>query len=198
LWNDPRFVIDVTHDPEMMANTTLKAYDVLVLHYCNWKHPGLSKSAKKNFQQYVSGGGLTIIHFANGAFHYWLPEAGQSDWPEYRKICRCVWDHPSDSGHDAFGRFRVKITNADHLITKGMQSFDTTDELYFRQKGELPVEVLAVAHSRVAGNDGPMAWVYTYGQGRVFQTLLGHAPESMRAPGPAELIGRGSAWAAGR
>ena len=47
-----------------------------------------------------SGGGLVIIHFANGAFHFSLPGALPSDWPEWRtKICRRVWDHSDRPGH---------------------------------------------------------------------------------------------------
>ena len=46
--------------------------------------------------------------------------------------------------------------------------------------------------------DEPMAFVYSYGRGRVFQTVLGHAAESIRVPGEATLIRRGTAWAAGQ
>jgi len=199
LWQDERFLVDVTHDPEMMAKTNLSSYGVILMHYCNWKRSGLSVAAKQKFREYLfGGGGLSIIHFANGAFHHSLPEAGQSDWPEYRKICRRVWDHSGGSGHDGFGRFRVEIATIEHPITKGMKSFETTDELYCRQRGELPIEVLAVARSKMTGRDEPMAWVNTYGKGRVFQTVLGHAPESIRGAGPAELIRRGSIWAARR
>ena len=62
---------------------------------------------RQNFQKYLSdGGGLAIIHFANGAFHNSLPETPPSDWPEFRNICRRVWDHGTSS-HDPYGRFQV-------------------------------------------------------------------------------------------
>ena len=147
----------------------------------------------------ANGGGLIIIHFANGAFHFSLPEAGDSDWPEYRKICRRVWDHtPNKSGHDAYGKFIVEIAAPDHPITQGMEPFETIDELYFRQQGEEPIEILATAKSNVTGRDEPMAFVYQYGTGRVMQTVLGHAAESLRTPGVVELIRRSAAWVAGR
>jgi hypothetical protein len=41
-----------------------------------------------------------------------------------------------------------------------------------------------------------MAWAYNYEAGRVFQTVLGHADQSIRMA--AALIRRGSVWAAGR
>ncbi len=199
LGQDRRFQITVATDPEVLATKNLFGYDVVLLNYCNWQRAGLSDAAKTNVQQYLSdGGGLAIIHFANGAFHSSLPETPASDWPEYRNICRRIWDHTAGrSSHDPYGRFQVTIAK-DHPITAGLNSFETIDELYCNQQGELPIEVLATAHSTVTGKDEPMAFVYSYGKGRVFQTVLGHAAESIRVPGEAALIRRAAAWAAGQ
>ena len=199
LWRDRRFRVDITHDPEKLAGAELHKYDVVLLNYCNWESPAPSRRAKDNFLAYGSaGGGICLIHFANGAFHFSLPNAGTSDWPAYRRICRRVWDHSGDSGHDPYGPFRVNITNPFHPITKGAVSFETVDELYYRQKGELPIEVLATAFSQQVGSEQPMAWVHSYGRGRVFQTVLGHSAESLLGEGPSALILRGALWAAGR
>ena len=123
-------------------------------------------------------GGLILPHFAASAFHFSLPMAEKSDWPEYRKIARRVWNHHGQgdekSGHDAFGPFTVAVTELPHPITKGLKAFGVTDELYFRQAGSQPVEPLITATSKVTGKDEPLAWTYTYGKGRIFQTLLGH------------------------
>ncbi|MEX0676894.1 MAG: ThuA domain-containing protein [Pirellulales bacterium] len=195
---DARVQLTVVTDPEFLAAQNLFGYDVVVLNYCNWQRPGLTDAAKANFQKYLSGGGgLTIIHFSNGAFHASLPETPPSDWPEYRHICRRVWDHaPGRSAHDPYGRFTVRVMK-DHPITSGLNSFETIDELYCNQQGDLPIEVLATARSTITGKDEPMALVYEFGNGRVFQTVLGHAAESIRTPGAAALIRRGTVWAAG-
>lgn len=196
---DRRFQVTVVTDPELLATKNLAGFDVVLLNYCNWQRGGLSPAAQENFQKYLAdGGGLALIHFANGAFHSSLPETPPSDWPEYRNICRRVWDHAAGrSSHDAYGRFTVEIT-ADHPITQGMNSFETIDELYCNQAGDLPIEVLATARSTVTGRDEPMAFVYPYGKGRIFQTVLGHAAESIRVPSAAALIRRGTVWAAGQ
>ncbi len=198
LAQDKRVQVTVVTEPEFLASENLRTYDVVVFNYCNWQRPGLSDAAKKNFQKYLDeGGGLALIHFANGAFHASLPETPPSDWPEYRNICRRVWDHAAGkSSHDPFGRFTVNLVK-DHPITNGLNSFETIDELYCNQQGDRPIEVLATAHSTVTGRDEPMAFVYPYGKGRIFQTVLGHAAESIRTPGTATLIRRGAIWAAG-
>ena len=199
LAQERRIQITVVTDPEFLADKKLFGYDVVLLNYCNWQRPGLSDAAQANFEKYLTdGGGLAILHFTNGAFHASLPETPPSDWPEFRKICRRVWDHaPGRISHDPYGRFQVTITK-DHPITEGLNSFETIDELYCNQQGDLPIDVLATGHSTVTGNDEPLAFVYEYGRGRVFQTVLGHAAESIRVPGEAALIRRGVVWAAGR
>jgi type 1 glutamine amidotransferase len=97
-----------------------------------------------------------------------------------------------------YGRFQVKITKALHPITAGMADFETVDELYYRQAGEQPIVPLVTAKSKDTGKDEPLAWASRYEKSRVFQTLLGHAAESIRGAGAALLIRRGCVWAAGR
>ncbi len=195
---DPRAIVDVTEVVEDLGSSKIDSYDVLVMNYCNWDRKGLSENAKTHFSEYLKrGGGLSVIHFANGSFTDTLPNK-ESDWPEYRtQIVRRIWEHgDGKSGHDAFGQFRVEISDEPHPITKDLKAFDTMDELYFRQMGDQPITPLANATSRVTGTSEPMAWVYKYGEGRIFQTVLGHADVSVHMAGP--LIRRGTAWAAGQ
>jgi type 1 glutamine amidotransferase len=200
LEQDPRMVVHVTEQPEDLGTTRIVDYDLLVMNYSSWDRPGLSAAAKEGFANYLNrGGGLAVIHFANGSFTDTLPNK-ESDWREYRtKIVRRVWVHgEGKSGHDAFGPLRVQIADAGkgHPITAGLADFDTLDELYYRQMGDLPITPLAVAKSKDTKVDEPMAWAYEYGKGNVFQTVLGHSDVSVRKAGA--LIRRGSVWAAKR
>lgn len=200
LERDPRVRVEVSHDLEDLGRKRLADYQVIVQNYCNWHDPkGVSARAKTAFIDFLrSGGGLVVVHFANGAFHSSLPGAGASDWPEYRKIVRRVWDHAGQSGHDAFGRFTVRVTAARHPITSGLTDFAVIDELYYRQAGNEPVEPLLTARSRVTGRDEPLAFAYSYGKGRVFQTLLGHSAQTYDTFEAREIVRRAVAWAAGR
>ncbi len=195
LERDPRLRVDVCEDPAELA-TRLENVDLLVLNYNNWDQPGLSEPAKAGLLKFLArGGGLSVIHFANGAWNKTLP-AKDSEWEEYRaRLVRRAWMHP-DSTHDAFGTFRVEIPPLKHEIIEGLKAFDTVDELYVKQGGELPIEPLAFARSKITGKDEPLAWAYEIGTARAFQTLLGHSAESIRKAG--DLIRRGSVWAARR
>lgn len=205
LEKDPRIKVEVTLDPEDFSKREIaKNFDVIVHNYVNWHDPRPlsddSKVAYMNFLQ--NGGGAVFIHFGSSLFHFSLPMAEASDWPELRKVVRRVWNHhgqgEAKSGHDAFGRFDVKVTGLSHPVTEGLSSFTVTDELYFRQDGAEPFDPLISAVSKVTQREEPLAAVYTYGKGRIFQTLLGHSEKTYEVFEPREMLRRGVAWAAGR
>jgi len=185
---DTRLQVKVTEDPKTLASPDLQQYDAVVLHFMNWEQPDPGPEARDNLKRFVEGGkGLVLVHFACGAFQ---------EWPEFRNLAGRSYD-PKLPPHDPFGTFRVEITNKEHPITKGMQSFDTTDELYTCLAGDRPIEVLATAKSKVDGKDYPMAFAFSYGKGRVFHSPLGHDAPALANPSVGELFRRGCAWAAG-
>lgn len=202
LEQDARIRLDVTQNIEDLTRLNHGKYDVLALNYCNWKDPRqLSDASKKALTGWLNnGGGLLVIHFANGAFHYSLPEAGASDWPEYRRIVRRVWNHDAARGkksaHDSFGSFAVSVCMGNHPIARGLNPFQVEDELYFDQDGADPIEPIISARSTSTGKDEPMAWTYAYGKGRVFQTLLGHSAKTYEAWEAGEMLRRAAAWVA--
>jgi type 1 glutamine amidotransferase len=130
-----------------------------------------------------------LIHFANGAWR---------DWPEYHgKLARRVWVDGKAS-HDALGSFTAHIAKPDNLLVQGLKDFQIVDELYCSQVGELPVDPLITATSKVTGKEEPLVFTYTEGKGRVFQSLMGHGAESIRAPSHSEFLRRAVAWCANR
>jgi type 1 glutamine amidotransferase len=192
----PRFQVTVGEDAETLAKADLSTYKLILLNYVNWTHTGLSEAARNGFSRYLKqGGGLVILHFTDAAFSSELPGGMAAEWPEYREICRRVWDE-GKSTHDAYGPFQVTVVDSAHPATHDVVSFQTKDELYGNQQGELPIHVLATARSKATGKEEPVAFVYAYGKGRVFQILLGHDASAIRVPGTTQLIRYGSLWAA--
>lgn len=188
LGKDPRLHVRTVEDPYFLDSSALQRYDVIVLHFMPWEQPTPGAKARANLRQFVRDGkGLFILHFGCGAFQ---------DWPEFRNLAGRVWD-PKARAHDPHGSFRVTITDAQHPITRGMQSFQTQDELYTCLTGDKPVHMLATARSKVDGKDYSMAFVLTYGKGRVFHSALGHDVKAIRNAGASMLFRRGCAWAAG-
>jgi len=187
LGQDARMQVAVVEEPEFLASPALNEYDVIVLHFMDWEQPDPGAEARANLKRFVEGGkGLFIVHFACGAFQ---------EWPEFRNLAGRVWD-PELRGHDPRGKFRVDITKTEHPITRGLESFETVDELYTCLVGERPVELLATARSKVDDKDYPMAFAFSYGKGRVFNSPLGHDVPALSRPAVAELFRRGCAWTA--
>jgi type 1 glutamine amidotransferase len=185
---DPRIDANIVEDPEFLASPLIADYDVIVLHFYNLTPLRHQAEAQKNLAQFVAGGkGLVVLHLACGAF---------ATWPEYSDLAGRVWDRKTY--HDPRGPFNVKIVDREHPITRGMDDFQTDDELYVCQTGDKKMDVLATARSKMTGKEYSMASAMSYGKGRVFNTPLGHDGKAIAMPGPTKLLQRGVLWAAGR
>ena len=174
---------------------------MLVQHYVNWERPGLSEAAKANLLKFVNeGGGLAVLHFANGAFNANLQGAKDSDWPDYRRLLlRRAWDESQGSTHDNYGPYRVVPTSS--RIPSPPASRRSTPQTYSTATKSPPAdrrgsEPLITAACQKTGHHEPLAYAFERGKGRVFQSMLGHSDVSMHAAG--EFHRRGIAWAAGR
>ena len=188
LAKDSRLRIDVVEDLTFLRTPKLHDYGAVVMHFKNYDPKVPGPEGQANLERFVrQGGGLVLVHFACGAFQ---------EWPEFVKIAGRVWN-PKLRGHDPYGKFRVEIRETGHPLTRGLASFETTDELYTCLDGDVPITVLAESQSKVDQKRYPMVFVLDYGKGRVFHCPLGHDVAAFQAEGVGELFRRGSAWAAG-
>jgi type 1 glutamine amidotransferase len=191
LEEDKRLDVRIVEDAQFLDSATLTNYAAVLLHFMNWETPGPGAAARENLRRYVEqGGGLMSVHFACGAWH--------SEWPEFQNIVGRVWhgQGPRKPQHDARGPFTVRIVDKNHAIARGLRDFETDDELYTCLTGDLPIQVIAVATSKVDKKDHPMGFVREYGKGRVFLTTLGHDVRAFTNSCVPQLMRQGCAWTA--
>jgi type 1 glutamine amidotransferase len=185
---DKRLNVTTTEDPNDLAKSTLRNYDVIVMHFMDWEVPDPGPEARANLKDAVQHGtGLVLVHFACGAFQ---------EWPEFVKLAGRVWD-PNLRGHDPHGKFTVNIIDDEHPAMKGITDFETVDELYTCLTGKIPIKVLATARSKVDKKDYPMAFVLNFGKGRVYHNVLGHDVQALDNQYVGRLFRNACAWCAG-
>lgn len=184
---DPRMEVTICETPYALGLAHLDAYDVVFMHFKNYEGPLPStKAMHENLDRYVrAGGGMCLSHFACGAME---------EWPQFVELSGRVWN---GEGHDKRGPFTVRVVDRNHPITRGLDDFQTDDELYFCLKGSPEIHLLCDAHSKVKKADHPQAFVIQPGRGRVFLCTLGHDVKAYDAGEVRQLYRRATAWAAG-
>ena len=195
-------------------------YQLVVLDYNGdeW-----ADSMKKAFLDFVrSGGGVVVYHAADNAFPKWKEfnqiiglggwgnrdeKSGSYVFWQRGKVVRD--DSPGVGGyHGDQHAFTVVNRDTSHPITQGLPEkwMHARDELYslLRGPGE-NMHILATAYSdpatRGTGRDEPVLFTITYGEGRIFHNVLGHAmgegPQpAMQCVGFIVTFLRGAEWAA--
>lgn len=183
-----RFDVRVCEDAGVLDSAdSVKRYDLIYLAMYNAKTPTLSAQARFNLLSFVRNGkGFVVAHLASASF---------KEWAEFKKLCGRNWVMGT-SGHGPRSVFKVKLSNQEHPITKGMEDFEADDELYAKLQGDAPIQVLAEADSDWSKQTEPLVFTLSYGQGRVFHHTFGHDAKALQNPSIQKLIQRGCQWAA--
>ncbi|MES2309700.1 MAG: ThuA domain-containing protein [Verrucomicrobiota bacterium] len=162
----------------------LKSFDVIFL--C-WTMGSLTPEQTKNLIETIhSGVGLAGIHGGMGdAFR------GNLDY-EWMVGGHFV-------GHPYVGDYKVRIVNTTTPITQGIPSFfDYHSEQYYMMV-DPSIQVLAETDYTFEDKTFtmPVAWIKSWGKGKVFYSALGHAPEEFsKHPLSLQLALQGILWAA--
>ncbi len=191
-----RYEVTLVEDAGILLSPSLNKYDLIValadrrdpeFHYTLDQQKALLSAVLKGGTGYVS------IHGADCAAPDWLPE--------WRTMLGGVFAHfGQPDGKTVRGQFRVKIADHDSPVTKGLNDFDLTDELYSNMQMEPDVTPLATIEH--AGTAWPVAWIRQAGPARVFHTCLGHRSfgpdkdDPLRNPGLRQLVLQGIDWVA--
>ncbi len=183
-----KFDVSICEDAGVLDSArSLGRYDLVFLHMYNQTAPTLSDVAKENLVSFVkSGHGFVVSHLSSASF---------KEWGEFAKLCGRHWVM-GKSGHGPRSVFKARIANKEHPITQGLSDFEADDELYAKMEGEAPITVLVDADSDWSKKVEPLAFVFEYGQGRVFHETFGHDGKALQNPSVQKLIQRGCEWAA--
>jgi uncharacterized protein len=219
------FAVELKYSPgkgEDMSDfiVDFSPYDVIVLDYNGDEWP---EKTKDNFVTYVKkGGGVVVYHAADNAFPQWQEYneiIGLGGWGKrdesagpyvYIQNGKVIRDESPGRGgsHGQQHEFKVHAYNPDHPILKGLPEvwLHTQDELYSELRGPAKnLEILAYAHAAKkyngTGRNEPVLMTVSYGKGRIFHTVLGHAGDGLFAPamecaGFVTTLQRGTEWAA--
>lgn len=183
-----KFDVKLCEDTAVLESArAIGKYDVIFLTLFNASTPTLSEQAKENLLNFVkSGKGFVFSHLAAASF---------KEWAEFKNLCGRVWVMGT-SGHGPRSKFKVEIKDKSHPITKGLVDFEADDELYAKLQGDAPIQVLLEANSDWSKKTEPLAFVKSYGQGRVFYEAFGHDLTALANPMVQKLIAQGCEWAA--
>ena len=178
----------VSHDPEVFRAESLKRFDAV---FFNNTVGNLFEEAtlRRNLLDFVSqGGGLMGVHGATVAFTKW--PGGVEDWPEFGVMLGARGANHRASDERVF----IKLDDPAHPVNQafGGKGFEYRDE-FFRVHGPYSRDKLRVLLSidvdktdlnqgaargkaERADNDYALAWVKSYGRGRVFYCTIAHNP----------------------
>ncbi len=168
--------ITESDDIGVFTAENLKKYDAVCLNNCTRLVNKMTKEQAEALKDYISaGGGLVGIHAATDNFY---------KYPELARIMGGLF-----AGHPWNEEVAVKVEEPDHPLCKPLdvKGFKVADEIYkfkapysrkrLRVLMSLDGDKMNIKKGGRKDNDYPLAWIRTYGDGRVFYFSLGHRHE---------------------
>jgi len=167
------------------------SYDVVLFYDMP---EAISEQEKKDFTDCLkSGKGMVVWHHAYCSYQ---------GWPEYQNIVggryhQKPWTdskgvtHPASTyEHDV--KFRVKVVDKKHPVTKGIQDFDIIDETYGKGSVNPGVHVLLTTDEPTS--TPAVAWTNRYGKSNIVTILLGHDNHAWTNPDFVKLLTQAIMW----
>jgi hypothetical protein len=183
------FETTVSREPSVFERESLRRFDAVFLNNTVgnlFEDPGL----RRNLVEFVvGGGGLLGVHGTTVAFTRWK-EGGKEDWPEFGVMLGGRGANHRAADEHVF----IRLDDPDHPVNGPFEGkgFDYRSE-FFRVHAPYSRDRVRVLFSidtaktdleqgpsygklRRPDDDYALAWVRSYGRGRVFYCTIGHAP----------------------
>lgn len=187
------FRVQATEDPERLTGRYLSEADVVV--FLNTSETVFDTDAQREqFRAFVeAGGGFVGVHAAADT---------EYDWPWYGQLIGAYFD-----GHPAVQEARLDVVDDGHPSTAHLPNpWVRTDEWYsYRDVQEgltvllnLDEDTYDLEDTPAMGDEHPIAWYHTVGEGRSWYTGLGHTADAYTEEAFQEHLLGGLRWAAGQ
>ena len=148
-----------------------------------WMKPEQGKAVR----QFVEAGGAAL--FLHNTTHVGLTD------PDFRHVLGAAY-----TGHPPIRTFKVKVTNPDHPITRGIKDFVVTDEQHYMAYDKDPKFLFLQTVNedgltyQTLGATAPGGWSYDYGKGRVCYMSPGHMLSDLWNPEYVKLQQNAIRW----
>jgi uncharacterized protein len=176
---------------DMFLPENRSQYDVLVFYHM-WQQ--ITEQQAKVFADCIhEGKPVVVLHHSICAF---------DNWPEYFNIIGGKYFHRTDT---VFGKiypacsyihdlhFRVKITDPENPVTKGIKDFDIFDETYKGYYVEDGVTTLLTTDE--PSSNPVIGWTKNYGKARIVTLQSGHDTPTFENPDFRKLLKQAIEWA---
>ena len=186
------FAVDGTTDP-FRLEADLTGYDLIVFGWTQaLTTEDMTDKQERSLLDAVSNGtGVAGWHGMTASFRSSLP---------YSFVTGASFiEHPG--GEAVPVPYPVTILDPAPEVTAGLTDFSAASEQYYMHV-DPTVHVLAetvFSGEHLPWLDGvrmPVAYVKTFGAGRVFYETIGHTPEDLADPDVTQLVAQGLSWAA--
>jgi len=190
------FIPTLSDDLSVFLPENVKKFDAIILNNASgpWITPddataeklkkhgdrkAIEQMLRKSLLDFVrNGGGIVAYHYALG---------GNRHWPEFREMIGATV-----AGHPWNEEVGVRIEEPDHPLSAafgGKKTFRITEEVfqfskpYDRSKLRVLLSLdvkttnMGVKWIKRTDNDFALAWVKSFGKGRIFYTAIGHRTE---------------------
>jgi uncharacterized protein len=176
LGQDERVRVRVFEDYHNIA--AIAAADFIVTYTCDVTPPLEAQEALRAFLQ--RGGRWYALHGTNSILRFL--ENGLCDSPRWAPMFMQTLGSMFIA-HPPVGPYRVTVEDPSHPLVKGVQAFDTTDELYLMEtygalqvllKTEFAGEATGFAEVKWPQASHPVFYIKEHGPGAVLYLTLGH------------------------
>ena len=175
--------VQVTENSSVLISERLRGYDAVVFNTRREAELSLTREEQVELTRFIGGKGFISLHISG---------CRPGSWPEYHDVFGGGWI-TGTSTHPPYGQFTVNVSDPTHPCSAGVRDFITNDELYIELGWKPGNQVFITAE--LDGQTYPMAWTRSYGNGKVFQTTLGHDGLSFQSAMFQQLVVNAVDWA---